>query len=126
MKETVSVDVEDVKGVLDTVMDPCSIAVGVPMSLLAMGLVRHLAVDENGVVDIHLRMTSPGCHMGPLVFEPAILEKVGELPGVSEVRIDFLEAIGWTENDIAPEYRARLTATRQVRADRAPSAPRQG
>lgn len=111
-----AVTVEAVNEALDNVIDPCSVAVGVPMSLRQMGLVRHLEITAEGVVEIHLRMTSPGCHMGPVVFEPAIREQVGAIPGVTEVRIDFLEALGWSEDDIDPVLRQRLVERRRARA----------
>jgi metal-sulfur cluster biosynthetic enzyme len=103
---------DDVTAALDDIVDPCSIGIGVPMSVREMGLVRHVAISPGGVVDVHLRMTSPGCHMGALVFEPAINERLAAVTGVIEVRVEFIEAVGWTENDIAPERRRQLVALR--------------
>jgi metal-sulfur cluster biosynthetic enzyme len=113
-KTTITMDA--VNEALDKVIDPCSVAVGVPMSMRQMGLVRHVGILPGGIVEVHLRMTSPGCHMGALVFEPAIREEIGKIPSVTEVRIDFLEAIGWTENDIELGLRQQLQERRRQRS----------
>jgi metal-sulfur cluster biosynthetic enzyme len=42
------------------VVDPCSIATGVPISISDMGLVREIVV-ENGTAIVKLRLTNPFC-----------------------------------------------------------------
>ncbi len=109
------VSVQVLNDALDEIIDPCSISVGVPMGVREMGLVRRLEVGEDGVVEIDLRMTSPGCHMGALVFEPSIIDRLMQIPGVTDVRIDFLEPTGWSEADIEPGRRAQLVQLRLSR-----------
>lgn len=59
-----------IRTALDTVFDPCSVAAGRPMSLLAMGLV--LGWEMRGTT-LHIRfgVTFAGCTMAPHFVEAA-------------------------------------------------------
>ena len=56
---------EEIRTRLDTIPDPCSIAMGKPMSLLEMGLVENVAIAADGAVTITLCLTDTACtHFG--------------------------------------------------------------
>ena len=56
--------VEEVVASLREIVDPCSAATGVPVSIVDMGLVRHVEIDGDEV-RVELRLTSPLCHQAP-------------------------------------------------------------
>jgi metal-sulfur cluster biosynthetic enzyme len=82
--------VEDVRAALRAVADPCAIATGVPVDVVAMGLVRHIAV-ANAEVTVTLRLTSPFCMQIGLLSEQidAVLRALPEV-GTTRVEVDHL------------------------------------
>jgi metal-sulfur cluster biosynthetic enzyme len=112
--------------VLSGVFDPCSVSAGVPLSILAMGLVKSVTVGEDGNVVVTLRLTSPGCVEGAMKFTHEIEQGLGTLPGVRGVEVCFDEALDWSERDITNEGRHLLQIARRSRIQRsAPSGPTQ-
>ena len=95
---------------LDRVQDPCSVAGGTPMGLAEMGLVRSVDISDDGDVAVHLRLTSPFCHMIAFMQDETT-KQVGSLPGVRSVRVDGDAGLDWSPDLIAPaaqERRRRL------------------
>lgn len=104
--------VEQVHRALDRVVDPCSIATGVPITLADMGLVEDVAVT-GGRAHIRLRVTSPFCmHIGNI--HERILDVVGEVPGVDAVDLDIDDGMTWLPSMMAPESQRRLRAIRPL------------
>lgn len=99
----------EVRAVLESVPDPCSVAAGASVSLADMGLVRGWDVSPTGDVDIRLDVTSPVCLMaGHFVAEvQARLEKIPDL-GTVTVRID--PSGSWSPEQISDRGRALLEA----------------
>ena len=56
--------VEAVHAALEGIVDPCSAATGVPLSILDMGLLRGVKIVGDEVL-VDLRLTSPLCHQAP-------------------------------------------------------------
>jgi metal-sulfur cluster biosynthetic enzyme len=106
----------EIESVLDTVLDPCSVSAGVPLSVREMGLVCGVDITDDGSVRVLLRLTSPGCIEGFMKFMHEIETGVGALDGVRSVEVDFLESVGWTESDISQEGRAKLALHREARS----------
>src|ERR1700689_143971 len=75
-----------VRGCLDEIADPCSMASASPMGLAEMGLVKAVTVSADGDVRIDLRLTSPTCNMLGFMAEEAT-RRVRELPGVRSVEV---------------------------------------
>lgn len=101
--------VEDVRGVLDGIHDPCSVAAGVPMGLDEMGIVKTIAVSDEGEVAVTFRLTSPFCEMVAFMRQETIA-RVSELPGVSAVVVDHDNGLDWDHDLIAPAAQARRRA----------------
>ncbi|QFR01696.1 metal-sulfur cluster assembly factor [Streptomyces phaeolivaceus] len=103
---------DEVRGALRRVADPCAVATGVPVDIVAMGLVQDVRVDS-GEVTVELRLTSPFCMQIGLITEQA-RAVVGELPGVTEVRIEVDHVAEWMPEDMDPEARAALRRVRPL------------
>lgn len=91
---------------LDRVLDPCSARNRTPLSVVEMGLVESVEVDD-GRVTIGLLLTDPTC---VFFFDMAraIEAEVASVPGVSQVEIENLTTTWWEPERIAPAARARL------------------
>jgi metal-sulfur cluster biosynthetic enzyme len=104
--------VDEVHRALERVVDPCSIATGVPITLADMGLVEDVAVT-GGRAQIRLRVTSPFCmHIGNI--QERILHVVGEVPGVDDVDLEIDDGMNWLPSMMAPESQRRLRAIRPL------------
>lgn len=100
---------------LQQVVDPCSVGRGVPAGLVDMGMVKAVeigsAADGRSVVTVELRITSPACTFQPY-FEQAVRERLGEVPGVGEVRIRWDRTFDWSDDDMSPALKQRLREKR--------------
>ena len=109
--------------VLEGVIDPCSQAAGAPVGLVSMGLVRDVSVTGPpgaAIVNVELGITEPGCIMQG-IFSAAAEREIRLLPGVADVGVRIDHAYVWDPDDMAAEYRVRLTmmrADRRLRAER--------
>jgi metal-sulfur cluster biosynthetic enzyme len=99
----------DVRAVLGTVIDPCSAANGTDLSIVEMGLLDSITV-EDGHVEVGLMVTSPMCTMVPYVIRE-IREDVGELGGVESVEVTADNGLEWIPSMMseAAEKRRRRT-----------------
>jgi metal-sulfur cluster biosynthetic enzyme len=108
---TTAVDADRVNAALAQVLDPCSVGRGVPAGLVDMGMVkaveRSVASDGHSVVTVELRITSPACTFQPY-FEREVLDKLGAVPDVDEVRIEWNRDFDWSDDDMSPALRQRL------------------
>jgi metal-sulfur cluster biosynthetic enzyme len=102
---------------LESIIDPCSRASGAPAGLVSMGLVGAVTVDERpegAHVRVTLYITEPGCIMGAL-FQLTAEQELLKLPGVSEVKVEVDYSHVWGPEQMAPEYRQRLSELRERR-----------
>lgn len=115
---------DEVRNALRAVADPCAIATGVPVDVVAMGLVQDVRIEfgsepgsepgaESCDVTVELRLTSPFCMQIGLISEQA-RTAVGRLPGVRGVRIEVDHAAEWMPDDMAPEAQAALRRVRPL------------
>jgi metal-sulfur cluster biosynthetic enzyme len=86
---------------LDAIKDPCSLATGLPLGLVEMGLVREVAIAPDGSVTVDLRLTSPFCHMIGF-FKTEAAARIGRLPGVAAVTLNADNGLDWSPRDISP------------------------
>jgi metal-sulfur cluster biosynthetic enzyme len=71
--------VEEVTAALNDIVDPCSIATGVPIGLLDMGILKDVCINGNDIA-VTLRLTSPICWQASNIME-AIERKIGAITG---------------------------------------------
>ena len=105
----------DVLLAADEISDPCSVATGVRMGLVEMGIIRESDVivedgedgEDGATVSLTLRLTAPGClyYVG---FERDLQLRVGAVDGVREVTVRRDPGYDWQESDIAEPGRLRL------------------
>lgn len=105
---------------LEKIVDPCSVASGVPAGLVSMGLVGPVDVAgsaDSAHVRVTLYITEPGCLMGSL-FELTARRALVLVPGVAsaEVVMDYDHV--WGPEQMTPAYRTHLAEVRACRAAR--------
>jgi metal-sulfur cluster biosynthetic enzyme len=104
-----------VREALDRIVDPCSIATGVPISLVDMGLIKEITIDGSNV-HVTLRLTSPLCFQSAKIAE-AIERNVTSVHGVGSVTCTIDTSMDWMPSMIAPYARHRLRQIRPILID---------
>ena len=97
---------------LGRVVDPCSIATGVPITLADMGLVEGVVVDGREV-HVRLRVTSPFC-MQIGIMQERIREVLRDVYGIDAVHLEVDDGTAWLPSMMAPDAQRRLRAVRPL------------
>jgi len=105
------ITVEAVHAALEGVVDPCSVATGVPLSILDMGLLRGVEIRGDQVL-VDLRLTSPLCHQAPY-FIMEVEQRVGALAGVRSVVCRTDVGVAWEPAMMRQDAVRRLAARRR-------------
>lgn len=100
---------------LNRVLDPCSVFNGTRLSLVELGMVEEVRI-ENGRADILLFLDDPTCL---LFFEihRMVVAEVGAISGVDEVSVELKADEIWTEERMTRTGRERLEAVRDRRRE---------
>ena len=77
------------------------------LNIVDLGLVYDVQVDERGGVDIQYSLTTMGCPIGPLI-EDQMRSFLRSVPGVVEVRPEFVLRPPWTHEMMSDEAKAAL------------------
>ena len=88
---------EEIREVLRTVEDP-----ELRMSIVDLGLVYGVAVEEDGLVTVDLTLTSPACPIGPML-QGMIYHKTAQIPGVEDVEVNLVWTPPWDPRTMASE-----------------------
>ena len=96
------VTVDGVRDALKQVFDP-----ELGLNIVDLGLVYDVQVDERGDVDIQYTLTTMGCPIGPLI-EDQVRAFLAALPGIGEVRPEFVIRPAWTPEMMSDEAKAAL------------------
>jgi metal-sulfur cluster biosynthetic enzyme len=97
---------------LRRVVDPCSIATGVPVDLVDMGLVSDLRL-EGGTAYVELIVTSPLCTQSGLIIE-RVQDVLKDVDGVASVEVSVDARAQWWPGMMAASARERLRAVRPL------------
>lgn len=92
----------DVIETLKTIYDP-----EIPVNIYDMGLIYSVDVQEDGRVRVEMTLTAPGCPVAvslPLEVE----EKVRQVPGVKEAKVEVVWDPPWTPDRMSEEARLEL------------------
>ena len=97
-----TVNVEDVRSSLKQCMDP-----EVPLSIVDMGLIYGIAVNENNDVDIKMTMTTQGCPLHEtMVDDVKRYTKKGS--GVNNVNVEIVWDPPWTMDKMSDDAKAMM------------------
>lgn len=101
-----------VEAVLRTIVDPCSIATGVPIDLVDMGLLMSVDAIDGDVV-VTLCLTSPTCWQAANIIAE-VERKVSALPDVRRARCVIAQAAAWMPDMMSAAARQRLRQLRPI------------
>ena len=110
MNETGEAGLDPLRTALRRVVDPCSIATGVPIDLIDMGLVKDLRL-EAGIARVELMVTSPLCTQIGLIIE-RVQDVLKDVDGVGSVEVSVDARAQWWPGLMAASARERLRAVR--------------
>src|SRR5271168_3874754 len=102
---------EDVILRLQEIIDPCSAATKVPLSIVEMGMVENVELASGNVV-VALRMTSPLCHALPY-FQMEIERVLAGMPGIGTVSCTFDHGANWQPDHMSVGARRKLADRRE-------------
>ncbi len=93
---------DNVIGALRTVYDP-----EIPVNIYDLGLIYGIELKDEGRVAIRMTLTAPAC---PVAGEmPGVVEdRVLQVPGVSEVRVDLVWDPPWSRERLSDEAKLQL------------------
>jgi ATP-binding protein involved in chromosome partitioning len=75
---------ETILEALRPVMDP-----EIGMSVVDLGMIRHIVQSEGGIVEIHMVLTTPFCPLASMLTEQ-VRQAVATVPGLTEAKVTLL------------------------------------
>jgi metal-sulfur cluster biosynthetic enzyme len=97
-----AVSADAVRDALKQVYDP-----ELGLNIVDLGLVYDIQVSDAGDVDIQYTLTTMGCPIGPLI-EDQMRAFLAPIPGIGEVRPEFVIRPAWTPEMMSDEAKAAL------------------
>jgi FeS assembly SUF system protein len=92
----------DVIQTLKTCYDP-----EIPVDIYELGLIYRIDIDEDGVVEIDMTLTSPACPVaGSLPLE--VERKIRDLPGVKDVIVNVVWEPMWNKDMMSDVAKIKL------------------
>ena len=83
-----------------------SIRPEIPVNIADLGLIYSVKVDQ-GLVNIEMTLTAPGCGMGPVLVEE-VKDRVMQAPVVTEVNVDLVLDPPWSREMMSEEAQLEL------------------
>ena len=97
-----TVNAEDVRSSLKQCMDP-----EVPLSIVDMGLIYGIAVNENNDVDIKMTMTTQGCPLHETMVDD-VKRYTKKVSGVNNVNVEIVWDPPWTMDKMSDDAKAMM------------------
>ena len=96
------VSIEQIKNSLKQCMDP-----EVPLSIVDMGLIYGIAVNENNDVDIKMTMTTQGCPLHETMVDD-VKRYTKKVSGVNNVNVEIVWDPPWTMDKMSDDAKAMM------------------
>ena len=97
-----TVNAEDVRSSLKQCMDP-----EVPLSIVDMGLIYGINVNENNDVDIKMTMTTQGCPLHETMVDD-VKRYTRKVSGVNNVNVEIVWEPPWTMDKMSDDAKAMM------------------
>ena len=79
----------------------------IPVNIYDLGLIYDVNVDEDGMVDIEMTLTSPACPVAG-ILPGQVEQKVREVPGVADVSVELVWEPAWSMDRMSEEAKLEL------------------
>lgn len=83
---------DSIMGALENVIDP-----ELGIDIVNLGLVYHVDMDDDGLVNVDMTLTSMGCPMGPQIIDQ-VKTALSELPEVKDVEVNIVWNPVWSKD----------------------------
>ena len=93
---------DDVMNALSEVYDP-----EIPISIVDMGLIYRVDVDNNNNVDIDMTMTTRGCPMHSMIAGQA-QKRIEKIKGVGSVKVNLVWDPPWSPELVSKKIREQM------------------
>lgn len=80
----------------------------VGINIIDLGLVYGIEIDDNGLVDITMTLTTPACPLGPSIEQEIKDTLVGNLPGITETHINWVWTPPWGLDKMSEDAKMEL------------------
>ncbi len=85
-----------------TIYDP-----EIPVNIYDLGLIYNIDIGDEGEVAIEMTLTAPGCPVAG-TFPGTVEERLSEVPGVSDVRVELVWEPAWSTEMLTDETKLEL------------------
>jgi len=79
----------------------------IPVNIVDLGLVYDVDINEEGVVDIEMTLTSVGCPVQDMIRSDAEMA-VMRLEGVTQVNVDFVWTPPWSTDKMTEDGKRQM------------------
>ncbi len=81
----------------------------IPVNIVELGLIYNIKVlgENKDAIEVQMTLTAPGCGMGE-VLKNDIEQKLGEIPGIKEVKVEIVFEPMWTLQRMSEAARLQL------------------
>ncbi|MEA1878808.1 MAG: iron-sulfur cluster assembly protein [Bacteroidota bacterium] len=87
---------------LKSIFDP-----EIPVNIYDLGLIYEISVEEDGIANITMTLTAPGCPMADQIMAE-VNQKVGAVDGVSDVKVNLTFNPPWSKDLMSEEAKLEL------------------
>jgi len=93
---------EEVREALKTVYDP-----EIGINIVDLGLIYDLDVQDTGLLEINMTLTSPGCPLSHVIGEQ-VREALDGMPGISDVKLNLVWTPSWNPTMMSEDAKMEL------------------
>lgn len=79
----------------------------IPINIYDLGLIYRLDIGDEGEVSIDMTLTAPACPVAG-TFPATVEERLIEVPGVSDVRVELVWEPAWSIDNLTDETKLEL------------------
>ena len=79
----------------------------IPINIVDLGLIYSVVVGEDGVVDVEMTLTAPGCGIGPAIASQ-VEERISSVEGIQEANVELVFDPPWSPERMSDEAKAEL------------------
>jgi Predicted metal-sulfur cluster biosynthetic enzyme len=93
---------DDIMNALSEIYDP-----EIPISIVDMGLIYRVDVDENNNVDVDMTMTTRGCPMHSMIVHQA-QKRIEKIEGAGIVRVTLVWDPPWSPELVSQKIKEQM------------------
>lgn len=79
----------------------------IPVNVVDLGLIYDVHIDENGIIDLEMTLTSVGCPVQDMIRADAEMALM-RLEGVTQVNVDFVWSPPWTTDKMTEDGKRQM------------------